>query len=108
MALRLRRHYVALGDDADELARVLVAIARPLALELAALLRLAGKPLPAQDRTSALFAEAASVFGLDAQALTDLAALRQNPRADRETPALYHRILAVIVHASDLAERVKV
>jgi hypothetical protein len=108
MALRLRRRYVALGDDAEELARVLVAIARPLALELAALLRLAGKELPAQDRTSSLFAEAANVFGLDTQALTDLAALRQNPQANRETPALYHRMLAVIVRASDLAAQVKV
>jgi hypothetical protein len=107
LTLRLRRRYVALGDDADELARALVGIARPLALELGALLRLSGKELPAQDRTSALLAEAASAFGLDAQALADLSALRQNPQANRETPALYQRVLATIAHASDLAEQVK-
>jgi hypothetical protein len=50
LLLRLRHRFVAVGSDAGMLARALARAARPFALDLAALLQLAGKEVPAEDR----------------------------------------------------------
>jgi hypothetical protein len=105
MALRLRHRYLALADDPEAQAAALASVARPLALEIAALLRLAGKPVPLEDRTTALFAVAATAFDLDPDALARLAALRQNPRTKEDTPALYAKVLAITARLADLADQ---
>src|SRR5262245_33778429 len=79
LALRLRRRYLSVVDDREAQAATLAGMARPLALETAALLRLAGQPAPAEDRTAAIFEAAATAFDLDRDALARLAALRQQP-----------------------------
>lgn len=107
MTLRLRRRYVAVHDDRESQAAALADLARPLAIEMAALLRLAGKPVPADDRTSAIFQAAAAAFDLDGEALARLAAFRQDERAREDLQPLFTRLLATLVRLTDYAERIK-
>jgi hypothetical protein len=105
--LRLRRRYVAIGDEPDELTAQLAHLARPLAVELAALLRLANRPLPAEDHTRDLFAAAAAAFDLDGSVLARLAALRGDGPPPEDAPALYHQVLGVIARAATVAAQLK-
>jgi len=109
LALRLRRRYFAAFDDSTDLALALRRVARGLAVQLSMLLRLAGKPVPAEDRTADIFAAAATAFGLDAEALARLAALRQStePPAD-DVAATYNRVMATVGRAADFAGQMKV
>jgi hypothetical protein len=107
MLLRLRRRYVTVGNDPDALTNILGRVARPLAIELAALLRLAGKPVPAVDRTAALFEAAASAFDLDGNTLARLAVLREDSQPVPDAPALYQQVLAVVGRAADRAAQMK-
>ncbi|HZV01851.1 MAG TPA: nucleotidyltransferase domain-containing protein, partial [Planctomycetota bacterium] len=59
LALRLRRRFVSVWDSPDELAATLGEIAAPLSVELLALTKLAGKPLPADDSIEQTLAAAA-------------------------------------------------
>jgi hypothetical protein len=104
LALRLRRRYLSVVDDPSAEAATLAAVARPLALETAALLRLAGQSLPAEDRTAAIFEAAATAFDLDRDALAQLAALRQGPDTTEEVPALFAKVLAITARLADRAD----
>jgi hypothetical protein len=106
IALRLRRRYLATYDDADAQAGVLARLARPLAIEVAALLRLAGKPVPADDRSAAIFDAAAAAFDVDRDALAGLAALRQGRSQPPDLLALYPKVLAVVARLADVTDQV--
>src|SRR6516165_9012387 len=55
ITLRLRQRFVAAVDDKDAQTAALAGIARPLAIQFQALLQLAGKPVPADDRSATIF-----------------------------------------------------
>lgn len=103
LSLRLRRHQVSLADDAASLDAYLVGLARPLAIQLAALLHLAGRTLPAEDRSAAIFALAAAEFSLDADALATLAGLRQGERHEYDISDLFGRVQASVTRAAEAA-----
>jgi hypothetical protein len=107
LLLRLRHGYVRAGSDAAILSRVLARAARPFALGLAALLQLAGKPVPADDRSAAIFEATVAAFGFDREPLARLAALRQDARPTGDVPALYHDVLQAVARATDLAGQIK-
>jgi hypothetical protein len=93
VALRLRNRQASVRGNALASTAALLQAARPLALALGGLLQVAGHSLPAEDRSAALFAKAATVFGLDAKALAQLAELRQDASAAADADALYCAIL---------------
>jgi hypothetical protein len=107
MLLRLRHRYIASGGDAAVLTRALARTARPLALELQALLQVAGKPLPAEDRTGAIFEAAATAFGMEREPLARLGELRQASRLEGDAIVLYHDVLAALARAAALADQLK-
>jgi hypothetical protein len=107
LLLRLRRGYVRAGNDARILARILVRTARPFALELAALLHLAGKSVPEEDRTAAIFEAAASAFGLDREPLARLAALRADLRPSGDLAGLVQGILQALARAAEISAQLK-
>jgi hypothetical protein len=107
LLLRLRRRFVAIGDNPAELSAVLCNAARPLAIELASLLRLAGKPVHGEDRTAAIFAVAAAAFDLDGGTLARLADLRAEGKPLDDAPALYGKVLACVARAADWAAQMK-
>lgn len=107
LLMRLRRRFVLVADDPAGQARVLASAARPLAIELAALLRLANKALPEEDRTTALFASAARAFDLDAEALAEMAALRQDAEHPEGSTALFGRVLRCVTQAAQVADRLE-
>src|SRR5439155_21209528 len=72
LALRLRRRYLSVVKDSEAEAATLAGVARPLALEAAALLRLGGQRVPEDDRTASIFDAAATAFELDRDALARL------------------------------------
>jgi hypothetical protein len=104
--LRLRRSLVmARGDDALTV-RTLARVTRPLALNMAALLRLAGRKPPGDDRSALIFAAAAEAFGLDGAVLSRLAALRHGARLDNASDAaLFEGVLAAVSRASEIADQ---
>jgi hypothetical protein len=99
LLLRLRRRYVAVRSDSTMLVRALTRAARPFALELEALLQLAGQDVAAEDRSAVVFEAAAAAFGLDREALARLAELRQNPRPAGDVTALYRDVLEAVAQA---------
>ena len=105
MALRLRRRYLAIVDDRQAQAATLAGTARPLALEAAAFLRLAGRPVPEEDRTAAIFAAAAPAFDLNPEALARLAELRQQPTAVEDVSTLFAQVLEIVTRLADRAEQ---
>jgi predicted nucleotidyltransferase len=107
LGLRLRRRFLAIAENPGEQARALAEAARPLALELAALLSFAGKEVPAEDRTAAILESAATAFGLDREALGQLAALRQLPQILVDALALFGRILPTITRAAEVVAKMK-
>jgi hypothetical protein len=107
LSLRLRHRFVADAGDADAQAASLTVLARPLAIQLIGLLRLAGKEVPKDDRTAAVFEAAATAFDLDGAALASLAALRQGERVPGDVTELFGRMLAVLARATAEAERLK-
>jgi hypothetical protein len=108
LALRFRRRYLVIGDDPAALTLTLADLARPFALELGALLRLAGKEAPAEDRTAALFEAAAQAFELDREALLRLADLRAGTRPGEGVSELAARVLESMRRAADVADQLKV
>jgi hypothetical protein len=108
MLLRLRRLGIDAVTDPRLLTRSLARTARPLAIELDALLRLSGKSAPPDDHTSVIFKAAAAAFDLNPVPLARLADLRQQPRrpADDLT-GLFGDVLHIISRAADLADRMK-
>lgn len=105
LSLRIRRRYLTIVDDRDAQAATLAGVARPLALEAAALLRLAGQQVPQEDRTAAIFDAAATAFDLDRGALSRLAALRQQPESMDDVSGLFATVLAIVTRLADRADR---
>lgn len=103
VALRLRNRRAAVRGNALASTAALIQVARPLAIALGGLLHLAGHSLPAEDRSAALFAEAASVFRLDAKALAEIAELRQDASAVPDPDSLYDAILEAATRAMHAA-----
>ena len=107
LLLRMRRRYSLAYDDAQGLKETLIDIARPLAIEMLALLYDGGHAVPDTDQTGAVFAAAASAFSLDAAALAALAALRAETSKDTgkaDVANLYGRILEVLAKLADRAD----
>jgi predicted nucleotidyltransferase len=103
LSLRLRRTLVTLGADPASAAVYLATTARPLAIQLAVLLRLDGRTVPAEDRSAAVFAAAAEAFGLDGEALAALAALRQGGESPADVRAFAGRVQVAATLAADVA-----
>jgi predicted nucleotidyltransferase len=111
LELRLRRRYLATADDLASQAAILAGAVRPLALQLGWLLQLAGKPVPQEDRTEAIYRAAADHFQLDATTLTEVLALRFSDAAQSVRPAdsgLFGRFLHVVHEAAKIADRIEV
>lgn len=106
LLMRLRHDYVAATGEPAALARVLTALARPLALELESLLFLADVPLPEDDRSAVVFAAVATAFGFPAAPLAQLAALRHGQAQD-DLEALGQQVLGVLADAVRVAEEVR-
>jgi hypothetical protein len=107
LALRLRRRFVAIAQQPASQNEALATVARPLALELASLLSFAGKDVPAEDRSAAVFDLAAGTFALDREALGQLAQLRQNPQTTVDATNLYGRIMQSLDKAIDAVTQMK-
>jgi hypothetical protein len=107
LALRLRLRFLADYDDPASLAATLAGLARPLAVELAALLQLAGKEVPQDDRTATVFAAAATTFSTDADALARLAGFRQDGPLPGDLPSLFTSLMKVLSQLIDRAEHMK-
>jgi predicted nucleotidyltransferase len=103
LSLRLRRTLVTLAADPASAAVYLASTARPLAIQLAVLLRLADRTVPAEDRSATIFAAAAAAFDLDGEALDALAGLRQGERPVEDVRALVGRVQVVATRAADVA-----
>jgi hypothetical protein len=107
LTLRLRRRFVAVLDDPSLQQTTLANLARPLAIELAVLLRLTGTTVPQDDRTAAIFQAAATAFDVDGEALSRLAALRQGESSHHDLQPLFARLLPTLDRLTDCAERLK-
>jgi hypothetical protein len=107
LLLRLRRRYAIAYDDVPALKETLIDIARPLAIELLALLHDGGHAVPESDQTSTVFSTAAAALGLDADTLAALAALRADSSKDNgrvDAPALFGRVLELLATLADRAD----
>ena len=107
ITLRLRQRFVAAVDDKDAQTAALAGIARPLAIQFQALLQLAGKPVPADDRSATIFQATAVAFGADGETLAMLAALRQGESVSTDLPTLFGRVLTILESLTQEAERHK-
>jgi hypothetical protein len=107
LTLRLRSRYCAGFDDPGMLAEMLTGVARPLAVELTALLRLAGKEVPEDDRSATVFRLAANAFGADSAALDRLAALRLGQPAGEDLQGLLAQVLTALTQFTDATQRLK-
>lgn len=107
MLLRFRRRFLATIDDPTMLARALTDVVRPLALELAALLQLVGKPVPADDRSGPIFEAAAVEFGWNRELLAAMAALRHDSKTPDNIGQLSREALELLPRIVDLVDRMK-
>jgi hypothetical protein len=105
--IRLRRRFLAAATSPRELTAILADVARPLAVQLAALLRLTDRPVPDERHTAPLLDAAAVAFGLDREALRQLAQMRQEPAAAGDAAGLYGRVLETVAKAADLVGELK-
>jgi len=108
LSLRMRRNLVGLAADPASMAAFLAGAARPLAIQLTTLLRLAGQPLPAEDRSADVFAAAARAFELDGEALAALAGLRQGDADVDDVADLFGRVQAAATRAAEAAAGLEV
>jgi hypothetical protein len=108
LSLRLRRTLVTLAADPASAAVYLATTARPLAIQLAALLRLDGRTVPAEDRSAAIFAAAAEAYGLDGEALAELAAVRHGEESPPDVRSLAGRVQVAATRAADVARSLDV
>jgi hypothetical protein len=107
LTLRMRTRYCAAFDDVNEIAEILTSLARPLAVELTALLQLARKEVPPDDRTSAVFKAAAHAFGANASALERLAGLRHGQLVGEDLQGLFAQVLETMDTFTAAAEKLK-
>jgi predicted nucleotidyltransferase len=107
LLLRMRRHYAVAYDDPQSLKEMLLDIARPLAIELLAMLYDGGHQVPESDQTAPVFAAAATAFELDGGSLATLAELRAQSSKDNgkvNATALYARILGLLAGLCERAD----
>jgi predicted nucleotidyltransferase len=103
LELRLRRRYLEVREDRDLLTKMLRDAAVPLSVSLLALLETRGRADGMPDKTrAAIFQRAAEVFGLDAQALRRLNALRHEETPATEAKALFAVTLGVLRRCATL------
>jgi hypothetical protein len=102
IAIRLRRRYVSIFDDPRSIAQTMAETAASLKVELSAMLRMAGKPEPAEPTSMAVLKSAATVFDLDAEALHKAAALRRDENLPDNLHALYNRVLQSVTRAAEI------
>jgi predicted nucleotidyltransferase len=107
IALRMRRRYVSIFDDPLLLAAALANVAVSLKVELAALLRLAGKVLPPEPTSAAVLDAAAVEFHLDRDALARVAAMRRDSGPADDLTALYNRVLLSITRAVEIVDQME-
>jgi predicted nucleotidyltransferase len=107
IALRMRRRYVSIFDDPTLLQAALANVAVSLKVELAALMRLAGKDLPSESTSAAVLDAAAVEFSLDRDALARVAAMRRDSSLADDLPALYNRVLISITRAVEIADQME-
>ena len=105
LTLRVRRRFVEVQGDRTLETTMLAELARPLAIEVAALLGLAGKPAPADDRSAAIFAAAAAALDLDGPALAQLAGLRHHEQLGGDAQPLVQSLLVTLARLIERAER---
>lgn len=95
--MRLRARLIDDFDRPVSLRASLIELARPLAIELLALLRDAGFAVQGEDRTAAVYALAATAFDLDPMVLGRLAELRDTPDAHQgDIAGLVGEVIGVI------------
>jgi predicted nucleotidyltransferase len=107
LLLRMRRHYAIAYDDPQSLKETLIDIARPLAIELLAMLYDGSHAVPESDQTAPVFAAAATAFDLDGRSLAALAALRAQTSKDDgkvDATSLYARILKLLAGLCERAD----
>ena len=102
-AIRLRQHAVLFGDEPRELARALFRTSSALPIELAALLRVRGRPDPSGSDRRAIMIAAATSLGLPEAPLLELAAIRAGSRVEHPQ-ALFAQVLAVLERAIALSD----
>jgi hypothetical protein len=107
LLLRLRHTYVTTGTDSAALTRALARVARPLALQLLALLQVADQEVPAEDHTAQIFYRAATAFGLEREPLARLAQLREDTRPEGDLTGLCHGVLTAVARAAAIAGQTK-
>jgi hypothetical protein len=107
LTLRARARYCAAFDDVNAIAEIMTNLARPLAVELTALLQLARKEVPQEDRTAAVFKAAAHAFGANAAALERLAGLRHGQQVGENLQALFAQVLDTLERFIAAAEKLK-
>lgn len=107
LAMRLRRRFLSVADSPAEMRAALESVARPFALELNALLEVAGHPTPGVDRSATIFEAAAGAFGLAAAPLAQLAELRQDVGLELDPKALMGQTLEAIDAAIGSAHALK-
>ena len=108
VVMRLRRRYVALHDDPEDLEAVFARAAAPVATALAGMLQLQGHSLAddgpdIEDAPAGLFDQAAAAFDLDREALSVLARLREDPDFIDLPAGMLDRMLQTIQRAADKA-----
>jgi predicted nucleotidyltransferase len=103
LAIRTRRRVLEAWNDEARLGSVLASMTRPLAIELASLLRLDGGERFEDDRTATIFTAAAERYGLDASALAALSAQRQGQSLSTAASTLAPRVLESIERAAQRA-----
>ncbi len=108
LGLRLRRKLVSSLNSVPAMEAAMVDTARPLAIQLAWLLYLAGKPMFSGQRTETIFEEATSQFQLDGQALALMSALRDAEVSEiADMAALCDRVLMTIEKAAASAVQLR-
>jgi hypothetical protein len=105
MVMRLRRRYLQIVQSPAEQAQLLADIARPFALNLALLLSLDGKDVPADNKTESILLSAAHAFNLDAKPLAQLAALRERVEASSNVSELFAQVLNILEKVLRLVEQ---
>ena len=104
LTLRLSRRYANDGDNSQSMPPVLEEVARPLAIALESLLRLAGREVSVDDRSATVFEAAAEAFQLDGPALACLAALRRDAGSEQNWTDLFGRVLQTVARAAEVAD----
>ena len=105
LLMRLRRRYISIARDPARLTQTLEETARPFAIELASLLVALDKEVPADDRTLAIYDQAAAEFGLNGEVLGALAEIRQGDELPSDPAAVYRDVLDAVAKATQVAER---